>query len=148
LLFLDGFISTQTLLKYRLEIFGLNFIYYQVTYVNILIGGKMLECITNLDIINFVWGTIQSMTQNALYDGVKKILGIKFEKLFNYKEKDDMARFSQLLETELEENPKLAEEIGKIMSDKSKTCIESKISIVGDINSNGGSVNIGNITHG
>ena len=38
----------------------------------------MLECITNLDIINFVWGTIQSMTQNALYDGVKKILGIKF----------------------------------------------------------------------
>lgn len=32
----------------------------------------MLECITNLDIINFVWGTIQSMTQNALYDGVKK----------------------------------------------------------------------------
>ena len=67
----------------------------------------MLECITNPDIINFVWGTIQSMTQNALYDGVKKILGIKFEKLFNYKEKDDMARFSQLLETELEENPKL-----------------------------------------
>ncbi len=85
----------------------------------------MLECITNLDIINFVWGTIQSMTQNALYDGVKKLLG-----------------------TELEENPKLAEEIGKIMLDKSKTCIESKISIVGDINSNGGSVNIGNITHG
>lgn len=108
----------------------------------------MLEFITNPDIINFVWGTIQSMTQNALYDGVKKILGTKFEKLFNYKEKDDMARFSQLLGTELEENPKLAEEIGKIMLDKYKTCIESKISIVGDINSNGGSVNIGNITYG
>ncbi len=108
----------------------------------------MIEHITNPDIINFVWGTIQNMAQNGLYDGVKKILGIKFDKLFSYKKRDDMARFSQLLETELEENPKLAEEIGRIMLNKSKTCIESKISIVGDINSNGGSVNIGNITHG
>lgn len=108
----------------------------------------MIEHITNPDIINFLWGTIQNMVQSGLYDGVKTILGKKFEQLLHYKRKDDIARFSQLLETELEENPKLAEEIGRIMLNKSKTCIESKISIVGDINSNGGSVNIGNITHG
>ena len=108
----------------------------------------MIEHITNPDIINFLWGTIQNMVQSGLYDGVKTILGKKFEQLLHYKRKDDIARFSSLLEVELEKNATLTKEIEKLMLDKSRMYSKTEVNITGGISSNGGSISIGNITHG
>lgn len=108
----------------------------------------MIEHITNPDIINFLWGTIQNIVQSGLYDGVKTILGKKFEQLLHYKSKDDIARFSSLLEAELEKNATLTTEIEKLMLDKSRIYSKTEVNITGDVNSNGGSISIGNITHG
>jgi hypothetical protein len=87
----------------------------------------------SMDLISFVFGAAASgVTGNAVYDGIKLVLGSSFAKLENFAINDDKENFDLVLQTVLEHNETIKQQLEQLQRGETITIVNQQHSGKGD----------------
>ncbi len=92
----------------------------------------------SMDLINFVFGAATGVAGNTVYDSTKLILGSTFGKLETFARQDDKERFELVLQTVLETNEAIKQQLDDLLAQQPGT--QTTVEIKGDIKAEKGSV--------
>jgi hypothetical protein len=86
-----------------------------------------------MDLISFVFGAAASgVTGGAVYDGIKLVLGNSFAKLEAFAKNDDKESFELVLQTVLESNSSIKQQLEQLQRGESITLVNQQHSGSGD----------------
>ena len=87
----------------------------------------------SMDLISFVFGAAASgVTGNAIYDGIKLVLGNSFTKLEEFAKNDDREKFGLVLQAVLENNDTIKQQLEQLQRGETITIINQQHSGKGD----------------
>ena len=68
----------------------------------------------SMELIDFAFGTLTGVAGNTVYESLKLILGGSFDKLESLAKADDKATFELLLQTAIEQNQTLKQQLAQL----------------------------------
>ncbi len=87
----------------------------------------------SMDLISFVFGAAASgVTGNAVYDGIKLVLGNGFAQLEAFAKNDDREKFELVLQTVLENNDTIKQQLEQLQRGETITIVNQQHNGKGD----------------
>lgn len=86
----------------------------------------------SMDLVSFVFGAATGVAGNAVYDGIKLVLGNTFSKLETLAKNNDKATFEMVLQTAIESNETIRQQLEQLQRGESITLINQQHNGLGD----------------